>query len=150
MREKKYFRLLVRRDQQFGKPYFYEHDVEAGSAESARNALRKYCGKSYGRESVWGFREISKEESNGHTGYVPEKQVSLDRAVELAKEYGCWHARPGTVVVEFIDHRSYRESVELNLTGPDMETELKEVWKSLHEDLSVDADSVTFVAFYND
>ena len=76
------------------------------------------------------------------------RTMSMHRAVELAKQSYDWFPGPTSVRIEFVNRYGRLDETELDLYERDAEAELEDLWKSLHNELEADLDSIICIEAY--
>ena len=143
-----YYRLFVKRippHSYVNSAYMMEEDVYAFSRKGAENVFFNYHRNGYGDHIIYGFREIPKSEFRGQNRGGHLVPVPIRQAIENAKAYELWPSWPASVTVKFLNREGYADSINLELHGPDMESELEELWKNSHDEMGADLDSVQYV-----
>lgn len=143
---RKYYRLLVKRTPPYStvnESYYLEHDLYAFSREGVFRTFHQYHKNSYGSHTVMAVREISKEEFRGQHKTADPELLSMEKAIERAKETGEWNPqRYREAVVEYKRNDRLTVDTVLPLHTDAMEEELKALWQERYKELDTDPDSI--------
>lgn len=143
---RKYYRLLVKRTPPYSTvnaSYFLEHDLYAYSKDGAFSSFSRYHKNGYGRHTIITAREISKDEFRGQHKTADPELMSMEKAIERAKETGVWNPgqhREAVIKYKTTDGRTNGTMLPLNADA--MEEGLKALWQERHRGLNADPDSI--------
>ena len=77
--------------------------------------------------------------------------MRISEAIEKEKKRGSWYNGPTSVSVGFLNNEGNEDETELDVygeNGKSTETELEELWESLHEEMEANVDAILYVEAY--